>query len=315
VCPLGLVATGEPNVAIILGYYDGHRFIGEQLESIFAQTHRNLHVFVCDDASPVPLDLESLGLDSDSRARVTVLRREENLGFARNFLYGLEDAGCDFDYYAFSDQDDVWYPDKVNRAIGALVGNSSPALYCSRTEAVDAACARSLGYSPLFVRPPSFANALVQSIAGGNTMVLNCAARDLVLGPVGEGEVVSHDWSCYQIISGAGGFVFYDPMPSLKYRQHGGNEVGSNMSWRSRLVRLGGLLSGRFRGWNDANVRLLLQNRELLTGPSEDALDSFIEARNSGLIARVRLFFESGVYRQTRVGSVALWLAIVLNRV
>ena len=71
--------------------------------------------------------------------------------------------------YAYADQDDVWDPDKLERARRWLdtVDPAVAALYCSRTRLIDAA-GRDAGLSPLFSRPPSFANALAQNIAGGS---------------------------------------------------------------------------------------------------------------------------------------------------
>jgi hypothetical protein len=56
----------------------------------------------------------------------------------------------------------------------------------------------------LFVFPPSFRNALVQSIAGGNTMVFNVALKRLIenAGPL---DVPSHDWWVYILVTGSGG--------------------------------------------------------------------------------------------------------------
>lgn len=111
--------------------------------------------------------------------------------------------------------------------------------------------------SPVFQKPPSFANALVQSLAVGNTMVLNKVARDLVVKASDYTPVVSHDWWCYQIITGAGGIVTYDKKPSLQYRQHDKNIVGANGGWKARYSRIFSILQGKFRTWNNINGQAL----------------------------------------------------------
>jgi hypothetical protein len=65
----------------------------------------------------------------------------------------------------------------------------------------------SIGLSPLFEKPPSFANAIVQNIGGGNTMVFNEAARQLIAQTVKDAQVVSHDWWAYLLVSACGGAV------------------------------------------------------------------------------------------------------------
>ena len=57
-----------------------------------------------------------------------------------------------FEYFTFSDQDDVWHNNKLERAIRDLskVPSNVPALHCSQTVIVDESCKKILGTSPLF---------------------------------------------------------------------------------------------------------------------------------------------------------------------
>ncbi len=146
-------------------------------------------------------------------------------------------------------------------------------------------------------------------------MVFNKAARDLIVESSYNTEIVSHDWWCYQIISGAGGTVIYDREPCLKYRQHSKNLVGANMSWKSRIIRLHGLLKGRFCDWNDINISALVKNKALLTRQNQANLENFIKARNSSFFRRLLLFIRSGIYRQTLLGNLGLLLGITINKV
>ena len=307
----------KSKVAILLGYYNGNQYIAEQVASIFAQSHQDFHLFVSDDHSSQPLDVDALGLQSDQLGRLTVEVRSKNLGFTQNFLTALKDRGEDFDYFAFSDQDDVWYPDKLTNALDRLaqVAPDTPALYGARTEVVGEHCAVTLGASPLFSRPPAFANALVQSMVGGNTMVLNKAARDLMVASLSDALVASHDWWCYQMVSGAGGHVFYDSQLCLQYRQHGNNVVGANASWSAKFTRFSALLQGHFRHSNDQNVKALMENKRFLTAGNQQVLNNFVRARQSFLLKRLWLFWRSGVYRQTKWGNIALYVGILLNKI
>ena len=309
--------SAQSRVAIILGYFDGQSFIGEQLQSIIEQTHSALHIYLRDDKSEPRFSFDGLRLDQNSLSKMSVCVRPHNIGFTNNFLNALASISDEFEYFAFSDQDDVWHEDKLEKAIAALENGPSeqPALYCARTEIVDATSEHTLGYSPLFDKPPSFANALVQNIGGGNTMVFNRAARDLILEATQDVTVVSHDWWCYQVVAGAGGHVIYDSEPCLKYRQHDHNLVGANTSWRARFLRIRGLLRGRFREWNDINLAALSAHSHLLTKSNQQVLDDFVEARQSSLIKRLFLFKRSGIYRQTLFGNLGLLLGVFLNKV
>ena len=307
----------EKYVGVILGYFDGHLYIGEQLQSILNQTHRAVHIFLCDDHSNSCFSLNNIDFDLDQVSKISIAVRPHNVGFANNFLNALASVPDEFEYYAFSDQDDVWHEGKLESAIDELkkVSSDKPALYCARTEIADATCKHALGYSPLFSKPPSFANALVQNIGGGNTMVFNKAARGLIVDTTRDVTVVSHDWWCYQIVAGAGGCIIYDPQPCLKYRQHAHNLMGVSTNWRARLLRIRGLFQGRFRAWNDINLTALAERKHLLTVANQLVLNNFIEARQSFLTKRLMLFKRSGIYRQTLFGNLGLLLGILLNKV
>ena len=144
---------------------------------------------------------------------------------------------------------------------------------------------------------------------------IRLAAKDLILEAKLNASVVSHDWFCYQIVAGAGGLVIYDSEPCLKYRQHDHNLVGANTGWRARFLRIRGLLSGRFREWNDINLAALSACKHLLTKSNQQVLDDFVEARQSSLIKRLFLFKRSGIYCQTLFGNLGLLLGFLLNKV
>ena len=80
----------------------------------------------------------------------------------------------------------------------------------------------------------SFANSLVQNIASGNTIVLNRAAKQLITETAKNAALISHDWWCYIMVSGAGGKIHYDPEVTIKYQQHSKNTIGH----RSKVFNL-----------------------------------------------------------------------------
>ena len=188
-----------------------------------------------------------------------------------------------------------------------------PRVYCGRTEIVDENL-NSLGFSPLFSLPSSFRNAIIQSIAGGNTMVFNQAAKKL-LEQAGLQQPVSHDWWLYQITKGAGGVVFYDPKPTLLYRQHANALIGANASFRAKMDRILFVLNGRFKEWNNKNYEALSNAQHLLTKDNQDILNIFGKFREAHLKDRIRLLEVCGLYRQTWQGTLSLWFATIINKI
>ncbi|MFC7704779.1 glycosyltransferase family 2 protein [Plastorhodobacter daqingensis] len=307
---------GEADVAILMALHNGARHLSQQLESLAAQSHRQWHLIVSDDGSqddgPALLQRFAAGRP---QGQVRLLAGPGQ-GFARNFLHLLQAAGPDVPMAALSDQDDLWLPEKLARAVEALarLPPNRPALFCARTLICDADL-RPLAPSPRWRRPFGFANALVQNVAAGNTIVLNRAALDLAqtLAPLA-GVVPAHDWWLYQIVTGAGGIVLRDDRPALLYRQHPGNLMGRNDTPRAALARAARLGDGTFRRWVDANLANLASAQAFLTPEARTRLAIFAEARQAPVPARLRGLGRAGIYRQTRRGTAAMWTAAALGR-
>jgi len=304
-------------VAILLCTYQGQAYLAEQLDSYAAQTHEAWDLWVSDDGSK---DRTHAILDAyrdtwRGRHEVTVFQGPRK-GFAANFLSLLCRPEVEADYFSYSDQDDIWQAEKIERAVQWLdtVDPAIPALYCCRTQLVDESN-QDIGCSPLFQRPPGFRNALVQNIAGGNTMVFNQAARRLMLAIGPAADVVAHDWLTYQAVCAGGGVVHYDPRPSLRYRQHGGNLIGSNSGLSARLTRVRMLLQGQLKDWNERNIRALAAIRSRMPEEARSVFDRFRQAREQSLPARVWGTLHSGVYRQTVPGNIGLLVAAIFNKI
>lgn len=316
------VATRTPQavidaaqVAILMCTKDGAVFLDEQLGSIADQSHTTWSLFVSDDGS-TDETREILRRFADSHAQKTTVRTGPGKGVCANFLSLAADPTIDADYFAFSDQDDIWYKNKLERALAwlATVPADVPALYCGRTELVTSD-EQSYGFSPLITRPIAFRNAIIQSLGGGNTMMFNKAAKRL-LETVGKLEVVLHDWWMYQLVSAVGGAIHYDPQPTLKYRQHPGNLIGSNLGWGARFVRIRMMLKGRFSDWNAMNIAALQRVPAHLIKPQNiQVLQLFAKARTAPLLKRLYYLKRSGVYRQRLIGNIGLLVATLLKRI
>jgi glycosyltransferase involved in cell wall biosynthesis len=216
----------SPLVAVLLCTRNGARFLEEQLNSLRAQEYKNFNLWVSDDDSE---DNTNQILEQNQPLPGNIrfsLKKGPSKGYVKNFHSLICQPNILADYFAYADQDDIWQPDKLSRAIAMLerVPIGTPAIYCSRTRLIDES-GDEIGFSPLFEKPTFFANALVQNVGGGNTMVMNPAARDLLC-EAGDIHVVSHDWWAYTLFAGDGGTVIYDSNPSLVYRQHDNNMVG-----------------------------------------------------------------------------------------
>jgi glycosyltransferase involved in cell wall biosynthesis len=305
-----------PAVTILLCTFNGERFLAEQLASLEQQTFTNWKLIASDDGSTDRTKSILLGFQKSFAPGKIEIIDGPRRGAPAHFLFQACAENLASEYYAFCDQDDVWEADKLARAIEALEQTDPgiPALYGSRTRLVDED-GNEIGLSPLFQRKPEFRSALVQSIAGGNTIVFNQKARELLVFCGADVDVPSHDWWLYQVTSACGGKVHYDAWPSVRYRQHEHNVIGSNMGWTARVRRLHMLKQGRFRHWEDLNVVALARIRPRMTAENQRIFGLFCKARHEPLLRRATIFAQAGVYRQTLLGNLGLVAAVVLNKI
>jgi glycosyltransferase involved in cell wall biosynthesis len=305
----------QPNIAIFLSTYEGQNFLADQLDSILNQNYSKWKIYARDDCSTDNTFSILQRFHKTHLSKIDIKSNQKNSGFISNFLSMVCDQTIQADLYAYADQDDVWEEDKLQRAVEWIskIPKERPALYCSRTITVNENNVAE-GYSPLFSRKPSFANAIVQSIGGGNTMVFNKAARDLIAAAGADVKIASHDWWSYILVSGCGGEVFYDTHPSIRYRQHSNNFIGTNNSVMARLSRVCMLFQNRFKNWNQDHIDSLSKISHRLTKENLKTLGDFTQARDGTLPQRLLKLKRSNVYRQTLLGNIGLVAACILKK-
>jgi glycosyltransferase involved in cell wall biosynthesis len=296
--------------------FNGEKFLTEQLDSLQAQAVTSWHLYVSDDGSTdATLDIIHRYQSKWGTEKIQY-RLGPQKGFAQNFLSLACDPSIKADFYAFCDQDDVWLPEKLSVAIEHIINKSSSGqlyAYGGRTIYTDENL-KQTGMSPLFVFPRTFRNALIQSIAGGNTMVFNQATKTL-LESVGMVPSPSHDWWLYQLVTGAGGVMYYDPKPYIFYRQHEKSLVGSNTSLKSLFIRFRMLINGRFKDWTDKNIQSLNKAINFLKPEHLETLKLIEKMRKANFNDRLRLIQVSGLYRQTKRGTLSLAIASMLGKI
>lgn len=301
-----------------MGTFNGERYIEKQLQSICNQTYKDWDLWISDDGSnDKTLEIcRKFQKDQINEHQVRILNGPRK-GFSANFLSLVKRVQSGAEYYCFADQDDIWLKQKIERAIGILqkFDKNTPALYCGRTELINADGVR---YSPpklsrLRKCQPSFSNSLAQSLASGNTMVFNNCARGKLLKSLPTINVPSHDWWAYIIISGCGGKVIYDPEPYVLYRQHDRNTIGDNSGLLKLIKRGRKFLKSEYRKYNDENAKALFEHMEVLTDQNKEIYHLFQKARTKGH-GNLSSLYKSGVSREG-LTNIGLWLGCLINKI
>jgi rhamnosyltransferase len=220
--------TARPRVLVLLATHNGSRWIREQVESILAQEGVDLAIAVRDDASTDGTRWELARFEGDERVRIAAATAASGSA-ARNFLTLIrENAAEAFDCVAFADQDDLWNPDKLHRAC-AMLAASGAAGYSSATVATwEDGRERVLKLSGT----PAASDFLFEGAGQGCTFVLTADLYEQVRRfLVTDGELTRgihyHDWLVYALARSWGLHWCFDAQPSLRYRQHAGNDTGA----------------------------------------------------------------------------------------
>ena len=222
------------NVSVVVCTYNGEKFLREQLQSILEQTRPPDEIIISDDgSSDSTLDIVDeirASATSNNSQRWRVLTRETPVGVSGNFASALLEAGGDF--IALSDQDDVWEPDRLERALGEF--RDSVLLVHSDATLIDASgqpmgtllsALRLTGREKSSLLRGRALDVLLRRnvITGATTVIRSSLVRQAL--PIPEGWV--HDEWLGLMAAIQDGVVFVDS-PLIRYRQHGSNEIGAN---------------------------------------------------------------------------------------
>lgn len=286
-------------VQVLLSTYNGEKFVEQQIDSILSQTYPETTLLIRDDGSSddtlnILKKFETMYPD-----RVRIIS-ENNIGVIKSFFSLLNESDACADYFCFCDQDDVWLPKKIERAVGQLNGTQGSAMIFTATQMTDSDLKPLKVWPSKPAREPSFYNALIQNIAVGATITLNKEARDLLCRKTIQLEhVLMHDWWAYICVS-AFGKVYFDSEPSILYRQHANNVVGGEMFiWDT--------IKSKWRSFQKHRGKRLLYNQAKefhrvfvseLDYSKREQLELFLDERLS-LSQRYRYLKRSKLYRQS----------------
>ena len=231
-------------VAVLVSYYDGDRYIREQLDSILSQKispELELDVYVRNDGSPNS-DLSVLKEYRDKK-QITLFD-EENVGVKISFFKLLKDVSG-YDYYFFSDQDDIWVENKVQLMVSEMQkqGENIPVgvysdLFIADKNADPTGEVMKSGVLPVKSYDSKSSNDYILRYyeVTGASFAINKATRDMAV-LMGEDvfkKTTMHDAALAFMLVSTGKLIFIDT-PLTYYRQHGNNLIGVNNSENNGL--------------------------------------------------------------------------------
>lgn len=320
------------SIFILLSTYNGEKYINELLESIINQSFSGWNLLIRDDgSSDKTIEIIKLYAESDSRIQIIDDDRG-NVGVVRSFSLLAEFAYTQkgSDYVMFSDQDDVWHPDKVEVTLEQMIyiksqySDNFPIAIHTDLRVVD-----NIGneISSSFMKLQRISNEmndplrvlLIQNYVTGCTLMLNRPLMKLAL-PFPT-TVMMHDWWVALCASTFGKIGFVNKS-TIDYRQHENNTVGAKSLVNTILLRFRMSKRERKSIEKESWSTLISQARELINIIDKNRLECkeksrlllFTQIPTINPIYRIYLLLSLHIRRQNPILNIILYLRLPFLR-
>ena len=323
--------TSAPKVAILLATYNGAKFLEEQINSILWQTYKNWFLLIHDDGSTDGTKEILYKYKRKYPSKILIIEdnkrwgsAKDNFAFLMHFLYKNFN---DFHYIMFSDQDDVWLPNKIEVSLKKInelekkYGTKYPLLVYTDLMVVDEnlkpiSCSL-WKYQKLNPKHNKLNHLLLQNIVTGCTTLFNKKALELAL-PLPK-EAIIHDW-WLALVASTLGYLDFIEVPTVLYRQHAYNETGAkNWNWLEAIPRIfkkkefENLKKNFFASIKQAEI-FLKRYEDFLTEYQKEVIKNYIDIVKSNKIKRLFIifnykFFKSGLIKN--LGSILFILLFI----
>ena len=275
-------------IEVLMAVYNGSAYIREQIDSILNQTYENWHLTISDDGSTDGTDLIADEYAAKYPEQITRVYSGVRFGNARDHFMWLSE-NCTSRYMLYSDQDDVFNPEKMSRLMDAMQnaerqwGRDLPILVFSDQTVVD---------EKLNVIEPSLMRCqkqafdsfdyhalLIQNVVTGGAMMVNRPLCSLAVQCRSKERIIMHDWWMAATAARFGKIIYLDEPLSL-YRQHGGNSVGA------KRVGSAGYIAGMMG--NLRGVREMILRKKSQAGVFEETYTALLTAEDRQFLSRMK---------------------------
>lgn len=205
------------NIQVLMSTYNGEKYLLEQVESIMKQKNVNVSLAIRDDgSSDGTVDI----LKSIQNHNNITVHFGKNVGYKKSFLWLLNKYKDNAPYISFADQDDLWLPSKLEKAINMLetCNSNKYCLYYSGLNVVDEKLNK-IGEKKLNDRLLTLGSSITRSNIPGCTMVFNQhLAKKVSL--FGLNNDIAHDTLVQLVCLSLNGTIHYDENSYILYRRH-----------------------------------------------------------------------------------------------
>ena len=225
----------EETVDVLMATYNTKiEYLKKQIESILNQTHKKINLLISDDCSPNKEVEKTLEEYAKKDKRIKLYKPEHNLGYTKNFEYLLQQSTAQ--YISFSDHDDIWYPQKIEKSLQKLKKDNVDLVYCNCHQIDEKDKIIRQDYfkyknMPLINKHSKLA---ISRYAGiGCSQLFTKEVKEKAL-PFFK-SVIAHDW-LIGFIANEGKGISYIEEPLFGYRLHQSNVFGGRSLNQNLLI-------------------------------------------------------------------------------
>lgn len=295
-------------IAILMATYNGEKYLTEQIDSIINQTYKDWKLYFRDDGSndetvniinkyceeyPNKLFLIKDNLECKSASK--------NFIQMLNYIAGFEE----FDYFMFSDQDDVWKEDKIEKTLTIIEqeNNKIPILVHTDLEVVDSklkTLSKSfINYRNLDVNKKDLSHLLIQNNVTGCTMLFNRKLLEKINN--NSNCIAMHDWWLTLIATTFGKIKFLNES-TIYYRQHSNNVVGATKATSLSFIINRLFQSNHVKKTLNMSIEQAIvfynEYKNDITKQQREILEKFISIKNSNKFKKIYVIIKNNFLKQ-----------------
>ena len=209
---------------LVATYNTNEKYLKKQIDSILRQTHKNIKIYISDDKSSDEKIVEILKEYEQKDKRIKLYIQPKNLGYNKNFEFLLQQSTAN--YIMFSDHDDIWGKEKVEKSLKKIKKENVDMVYCNCRQVDENGIVLQDDYFkyknvPLVKGKSKLA--ISRCVGIGCSQIITKAVKDKMI-PFKK-DVIAHDWLA-AFIANEGKGMCYIEEPLFDYRLHGSNVFG-----------------------------------------------------------------------------------------
>lgn len=297
----------KPKIAVVLAVFNGENWLPEQIHSILSQKYVEVVIYISIDPSS-DNSVKICTMFSNCNQNICILPNLGKFGgAAKNFFRLIRDVDfSNFNYLALSDQDDIWFENKLISAVKKLQETNSDGYSSNITAFWPSGKKKLINKS----QPQRQWDYLFEAAGPGCTYVMttNLALdikKTISTNWIDVNKLGLHDWFCYAFARANNYKWFIDQTTTMLYRQHTANQVGVNSGRKAFFYRVIKITNG----WG-INQSILIAR---LVGKINDP---FVKSwRDLNLLGFLRLAFNANKCRRKPSERIlfffsCLWMAV-----